>query len=226
MTDSRRQQRRPRNAVECLFASAGIPFRTAVACVLCLVVCETAAAAPKKVGRALVTFYWVIDERSPEYRGDASAVLRDPGGRVIARTHKQFKLDLVRQGSGWLRDGRTVIYIKKVGDESRFRISTAKYGLGSTGCRLIPYRTIAVDPQFVRLGTRISIPQLKGARLPDGTIHDGMFIAADRGHFRGAHVDLFVGAGSAAARPFIRKGYGSRSRVTIYAAGRTSRCRP
>ncbi|HVE70297.1 MAG TPA: 3D domain-containing protein [Thermoanaerobaculia bacterium] len=180
--------------------------------------------APQKVGRAMVTFYWVIDESSPKYRGDQSAVLRDPRGRVIARTHKQFKLDLVRQGTGWLRDGRTINYIKKVNGESRFRITTSKYGLGSTGCRLVPWRTIAVDPRFVPLGTRISIPQLKGARLPDGTIHDGIFIAADRGHFRGARVDLFVGAGSTGARPFIRKGYGSRSRVTVYTAGRGGRC--
>jgi 3D (Asp-Asp-Asp) domain-containing protein len=179
----------------------------------------------QRVGRAMVTFYWVIDESAPKYKGEASAVLRDPRGRVLARTTKQFKLDLVRQGTGWLRDGRTINYVKKVGGESRFRITSSRYGLGSTGCRLVPWRTIAVDPRFVPLGTRLSIPQLEGAVLPDGTIHDGIFIAADRGHFRGARVDLFVGAGSAGARPFIRKGYGSRSRVTVYAAGRTKRCR-
>jgi hypothetical protein len=67
---------------------------------------------------------------------------------------------------------------------------------------------------------------LQGLTLPDGTTHDGMFVAADRGHFRGAHVDFFVGAGSKGARPFVRQGYGSRSHVTIYAAGETTRCRP
>lgn len=209
-----------------MFANARICFRGAAAGLLCLFLGGSAHAAPVKVGRALVTFYWVVDERSPEYRGSRSAVLRDTRGRVIARTHRRFKTDLIRQGSGWLRDGRTVIYVRRVAGESRFRISRAKYGLGSTGCRLIPYRTIAVDPHFVKLGTKIYIPQLKGARLPDGTTHDGRFIAVDRGHFRGEHVDLFVGAGSAAARPFIRRGYGSRSHVTIYADGRTSRCRP
>lgn len=138
----------------------------------------------------------------------------------------QFKLDLVRQGSGWLRDGRTVVYIKKVTGESRFRVSKAKYGIGSTGCRLIPYRTIAVDPRFVKLGTKVYIPQMKGAQLPDGTIHDGMFIAADRGHFRGAHIDFFVGARSPGARPFIRNGYGSRSHVTVYIAAGNAGCHP
>lgn len=208
-----------------MLTNLGIASRAAAAGFLCLVL-GGQALAHQKVGRALVTFYWVIDESSPKYRGKETAVLRDPAGRVIARTHKQFKLDLVRQGSGWLRDGRTVIYIKRVAGESRFRVSSSKYGLGSTGCRLIPYRTIAVDPRFVKLGTKVYIPQLKGTQLPDGTIHDGMFIAADRGHFRGAHVDLFVGAGARGARPFIRKGYGSRSHVTVYNAGRTKGCRP
>ncbi|HYI09920.1 MAG TPA: hypothetical protein VEK57_12720 [Thermoanaerobaculia bacterium] len=90
-----------------MFANAGISLRAATAGLLCLILSEAAPAAPVKVGRALVTFYWVVDESAPKYRGDVSAVLRDPRGRVIARTHRQFKLDLVRQGSGWLRDGRT-----------------------------------------------------------------------------------------------------------------------
>jgi 3D (Asp-Asp-Asp) domain-containing protein len=81
---------------------------------------------------------------------------------------------------------------------------------------------VAVDPRFVKLGTMISIPQLKGARLPDGTIHDGIFVANDRGHFRGSHVDLFIGLGTKGARPFIRKGYGSRSHVTVYLVGKAT----
>ncbi|MEA2464203.1 MAG: hypothetical protein QOJ98_1950 [Acidobacteriota bacterium] len=209
-----------------MFPNLGIASRATAAGVLCLIVCGPAPAAPQKVGRAVVTFYWVADESSPQYQRKASAVLRDPAGRVIARTSMQFKLDLVRQGSGWLRDGRTVVYIKKVTGESRFRVSKAKYGIGSTGCRLIPYRTIAVDPRFVKLGTKVYIPQMKGAQLPDGTIHDGMFIAADRGHFRGAHIDFFVGARSPGARPFIRNGYGSRSHVTVYIAAGNAGCHP
>jgi 3D (Asp-Asp-Asp) domain-containing protein len=210
-----------------VFSNLGIASRATAVGVLCLVVSGPAPAAPQKVGRAVVTFYWVADENAPQYRGKKTpAVLRDPAGRVIARTTMQFKLDLVRQGSGWLRDGRTVVYVKRVAGESRFRVSRAKYGLGSTGCRLIPYRTIAVDPHFVKLGTKVYIPQYKGTQLPDGTIHDGMFIAADRGGFRGAQVDLFVGPRSPGAQPFINKGYGSRSHVTVYIAARNAGCRP
>jgi 3D (Asp-Asp-Asp) domain-containing protein len=58
---------------------------------------------------------------------------------------------------------------------------------------MIPFRTIAVDPHFVKLGSTLSVPQMKEARLPDGTIHDGIFVADDRGHFRGSHIDIFTG---------------------------------
>jgi 3D (Asp-Asp-Asp) domain-containing protein len=191
-----------------------------------IIFCASISAEPQKVGRALLTFYWMADESSPKYRGKQTAVLRDMRGKVIATTYKRFKRDLLLQGSGWLRDGRTLIYVQKVGGESRFRIVSSKYGLGSTGCPLIPFRTIAVDPRFVKFGSKVYIPQLKGAKLPDGTVHDGMFIAADRGNFRGAHVDLFAGAGPRGARPFIRKGYGSLSHVTIYVDGRADGCRP
>jgi hypothetical protein len=62
--------------------------------------------------------------------------------------------------------------------------------------------------------------------LPDGSKHDGIFIAHDRGGFRGAHIDIFVGVGPRSTRPFIRKGYPSRSYVTVYLEGtRVPRCR-
>ena len=98
-------------------------------------------------------------------------------------------------------------------------MTPSKYGDGILGCPLVPYRTIAVDPHFIKLGSTISIPQLKGARLPDGTIHDGIFVADDRGHFKGHHIDFFTGVGPRASRPFGRKGYGSRSHVKVYLVG-------
>jgi 3D (Asp-Asp-Asp) domain-containing protein len=188
---------------------------------------NAASAKPLKVGRAIVTFYWTVDESSSRYRGKATLALRDPTGGVIAHTTKRFKRDLVKQGTGVLRDGRTLYYSRRIGGEHRFRVTRERYGIGSTGCPLIPHRTIAVDPRFVKLGSKLYIPQVKGARLPDGTVHDGIFVAADRGHFRGAHVDLFVGIGAQGARSFTRRGVRSRSRVTVYADGRASGgCRP
>lgn len=204
--------------------------RRAVALIALGAVCGTVpvyGAERVKAGRALVTFYWLIDESSSRYsKGKENAVLRDVHGNVIAKTRRQFKLDLVREGSGWLRDGRTVMFQKKVGGESRFRITSSKYGLSSNGCPLVPFRTIAVDPHFIKIGSRVYLPQLKGMVLPDGTVHDGMFIAADRGHFSGKHLDFFIGVGTHGVRPFYRKGFGSRSRVTVYTEGTTHDCTP
>jgi 3D (Asp-Asp-Asp) domain-containing protein len=192
----------------------------ALAVLLALLPAATALAAPhEKLGTALVTFYWLIDESASRYRGKPTAFLEDARGRLIARTTRRFKRDLVLEGSGRLRDGRTVSYDRKVGARNRFRLTTSHYGDGSLGCVLTPYRTVAVDPHFVKLGSTIYIPQMKGARLPDGTIHDGIFVADDRGHFQGRHVDIFTGVGPRASRPFSRHGFGSRSHVTIYLVG-------
>jgi 3D (Asp-Asp-Asp) domain-containing protein len=177
----------------------------------------------KKVGRVMLTFYWIIDENASRYDGKRETELRDARGKVLARTHAKFRRDLVMEGAGWLRDGRTVMYTRKVGGEHRFRVTKSRYGVTATGCQLDPYRSVAVDPQFIKLGSKVYIPQLKGTTLPDGTIHDGIFTANDRGKFRGAHIDVFVGAGPGATRPFAAKGYRSRSHVTVYLEGSTVR---
>lgn len=195
---------------------------TAVALALALSV-PAIAQPPRKVGRALMTFYWVVDESAPRYRsGSHDAALLDSHGHVIARTSRRFRKDLVMEGAGWLRDGRTIVYAGKVHGERRFRITSLKYGCSSTGCALAPYRSVAVDPRFVKLGSTLYIPQLKGTLLPDGTIHDGIFVATDRGGFRGRHIDVFVGCGSHSSRPFVSKGYGSRSHVTVYVVDRVT----
>jgi 3D (Asp-Asp-Asp) domain-containing protein len=180
----------------------------------------------RKVGRALLTFYWIVDESSDRYDGKRDTALRDARGRVIAQTHANFRRDLVMEGTGWLRDGRTVRFDKTVRGEHRFRIIKSRYGITARGCPTEPYRTVAVDPRFVKLGSKIYVPQLKGTVLPDGSEHDGIFVANDRGQFRGAHIDIFVGVGPRSTRPFIRKGYPSRSYVTVYLEGTTvRRCR-
>lgn len=182
--------------------------------------------ARKKVGRAVLTFYWIVDESSSRYDGKRETELRDARGRLIAVTHARFRKDLVMEGTGWLRDGRTVRFDRTVSGQHRFRVIQSRYGITALGCPAQPYRTAAVDPRFVKLGSKIYIPQLEGTVLPDGSKHDGIFIANDRGAFRGAHVDIFVGVSPRATRPFIRKGHPSRSYVTVFLEGSTvRRCR-
>lgn len=175
----------------------------------------SAAQPSRHIGHATVTFYWTVDESDGNYRG-ARTALRDAAGRVLAMTTTGFRKALVREGSGVLRDGRSIIYDRKLRGEHRFRICRSRYGLGVTGFALVPYRSAAVDPRFIRLGSRLFVPQLKGALLPDGTVHDGYVVATDRGQFRGRRVDIFVGSGERSAKPLVRNGCRSRSKVALY----------
>lgn len=179
-------------------------------------------AAPRNVGKMLLTYYWIIDETNLRYRGPSSVSLRDVRGNVIARTTRRFRRDLRMEGSGRLKDGRVVTYMRDVAGEGRYRVTSASHGNGIGSCRLIPYRTIAVDPKIIALGSKVSIPALKGAVLPDGTTHDGIFMANDRAPFKGMHVDVFTAFGSHSTKPFSRKAK-SRSRVEVFVVERPDR---
>src|SRR4051794_8879881 len=98
---------------------------------LTLLLATTASGAPpQRIGRAMVTFYWLIDESAPRYRGKANAELEDVRGRVIAMTSIRFRRDLIREGSGHLRDGRTVAYDRMLHGTNRFRIVESEFGVG------------------------------------------------------------------------------------------------
>ena len=180
----------------------------------------------RKVGTAILTYYWIVDETSSKYDRNRDVDLLDRRGRVIAKTNARFRKEVALEGTGWLRDGRTIRFDRLVKGDYRFRVIKSRYGITANGCPAEPYRTAAVDPRFVKLGSKIYIPALKGTLLPDGTKHDGIFIAHDRGAFRGAHVDIFVGIGAEGTRPFNRHGNRSRSKVSVYLEGsRVRRCR-
>lgn len=71
------------------------------------------------------------------------------------------------------------------------------FGLGVRGLRLVPFRTVAVDPTFIPFGTVLYIPRLKGFVFDDeGTrrVHDGYVIAGDTGGaIKRNHIDFFTG---------------------------------
>jgi 3D (Asp-Asp-Asp) domain-containing protein len=182
------------------------------------------AQAMEKLGRARITYYWLVDESDAGYERSTRAAIKDVRGKVIARTSSRFRRHLLLEGSGRLRDGRVVTYQKHVAGEARFRVTKHSHGAAYGRCPLVPYRTIAVDPKFIKLGTKVYIPELEGTRLPDGTIHDGIFMAEDRSKYvRGAHIDIFTEAGSRSARPFTSRGYRTGSRVTLFRAAPPAR---
>lgn len=79
----------------------------------------------------------------------------------------------------------------------RFQRSSSLFGEGDD-YYLVPYRSIAVDPKRIPIGTVLYIPAARGTEisLPDGSkaIHDGYFFAADDGHgIEETHIDVFLG---------------------------------
>lgn len=81
---------------------------------------------------------------------------------------------------------------------SRFGLANGEYGDGVKNYRLVPFRTIAVDPTFIPYGSVVYIPSFRGQsfKLPNGvtTTHDGYFFAADTGGgIKQNHIDIFIG---------------------------------
>jgi 3D (Asp-Asp-Asp) domain-containing protein len=182
---------------------------------------------PRPLGQFTITFYYVIgeDEVGPapaanENRGsgeDAGAelaaitpdlvTLYGGGGRCepIAEVSKGFASELAVQGTGKLHDGRVLNIWGACNCRHSpcFKVTQAKWGTAGSGKPLQPFRTVAVDPKVVKLGSWLYVPLLEGRTMPGrppwgGYVHDGCVIADDTGgHIAGNRLDLFVG----------RKGY-------------------
>lgn len=185
-----------------------------------------------RVGVFRLTYYYVAEERGagpwPLY---ASAC-----DRVLARTSETFHLELSREGTGRLADGRLLNFAERCGcaragfqggricyeelDPHRFPWGKgARHGEGFWP--LEPLRSVAVDAGVVPLGVSVYIPQWRGKRGPDGTILDGCFRAEDTGRLiRGRRLDLF--AGRPAWATWLQRRY-RLARVTVYRDAK--RCR-
>jgi 3D (Asp-Asp-Asp) domain-containing protein len=103
----------------------------------------------------------------------------------------------------------------------RFAPTDNAWGDGVDGCALVPYRTIAVDKRFIARGSVVYIPIARGVPFEVGDkryVHDGYFIAADRGGaIKGAHIDMFVADGP--KRDFVSEIYAKGKNVDAYIVG-------
>lgn len=146
----------------------------------------------EELGDFKVTFYWVESEAT--YAKDAADTpLLDEAGKELGRFAKKFVERVRVEGTGKLRDGRV---INTSGKEGRFSVVRCPNGLGVQGYHLLPFRSVACDKDVVPIGTELYVPAAVGAKLPDGTVHDGNFWTHDvGGGIRGKHLDFFTGAG-------------------------------
>lgn len=127
---------------------------------------------------------------------------------VLAEVDKEFAKALALQGTGRLKDGRLLNVAGQNHCECERKpcfhvIENQTWGTAGTGRPLAPFRTVAVDPTVIKLGSLLYVPLLDGRTMPGrppwgGYVHDGCVVADDTGGgIKGKQLDLFVG----------RKGY-------------------
>lgn len=184
-------------------------WRRILAGMLALAGWAGATSAEEKPGRLLgtfrVTFYFVSEER-----GTGDWPLFSPAcAEVLALASREFHHSLSLEGTGRLADGRMLNFsgdcpcarpghlgrriCYELVDQGRY-----PWGLGArigySHVPLEPFRTVAVDPGVIPVGSVLFVPAWRGGRWPDGSARDGCFRAEDSGSgIRGRHVDLFSG---------------------------------
>ncbi|WP_428261525.1 3D domain-containing protein [Haliangium sp.] len=160
---------------------------------------EAAAAKGKLVGDFSFTYYWIAHESK---RSRRVAAIYDTECRRIAKVSASYAERLAMEGTGVLADGRVVNVASPcdcdyspcffVLDEDK------RFGVGVNERPLAPFRSVAVDPTHVSIGTKLYVPELDGLTMPGrppwgGFVHDGCVVADDRGGgVRGRQIDFFV----------------------------------
>lgn len=150
------------------------------------------------LGSFKMTYYWVAQEAQGS-RGTVAIV--DKTCKRVARVTRSFRRRLQMEGSGKLNDGRM---ITKAGgckcEGPCFWVAGEdhRWGSGVANRPLKPFRSVAVDPKQVKIGTSLYVAELDGLTMPGagkvgGFVHDGCVIADDRGGgVRGKQLDFFA----------------------------------
>ncbi len=171
------------------------------------------------------TLYYTALER--DYVPGNSAEFRDVSGNILRRGSEEFFQAASIEGSARFVDGQVLNYHQRVGGEVRWMKIDAELGLDARGCELVPFRSAAVDPTAVALGTVMLLAETKGMLLPDGSAHDGIWIAADTGDsILGDRIDLYTGAGMGSMVVPRRHGIQHLQELAFRTTGTTTECNP
>ncbi len=99
-------------------------------------------------------------------------------------------------------------------------------GRDSMGCKVVPMRTLAVDPSVVPRGSVVYIKETVGLPLPGGGAHDGLWYASDiGGAIKGDRIDLFTGRGAASAHSLVGHGL-NLAHLTVTKVSNFTGCPP
>lgn len=152
-----------------------------------------------ELGRFRLTYYYMPTETE---RRPQTVQLYTRSCKKIARVSRSFSRKLSMQGGGKLADGRVLIYAGSCGCGSGpcygFAPRDHEWGTGVDERPLEPFRSVAVDPTRVSIGSLLYIPELDGLTMPGqapygGFVHDGCVVADDRGGgIRGRQIDFFA----------------------------------
>jgi 3D (Asp-Asp-Asp) domain-containing protein len=177
-------------------------------------------------GAFKLTYYWLPSESG----GKRGVQLYNKRCQPVAKVSRSFARKMRLEGGGKLRDGRVLTYSGACGCPGSPCYRTARrghsWGTGVHARPLSPFRSVAVDPSRVSIGTVLYIPELDGLTMPGrppygGFVHDGCVVADDQGGgVRGRQLDLFT-ARRSHYRALDRRH--RLKRVTVFDGG--ERCR-
>lgn len=152
-----------------------------------------------RLGTFKLTYYYMPSESSSDSGG---VQLYTKACRKVGRVSSSFAQKLRMQGGGKLADGRVLIFSGACScpNSPCYRVARADHtwGTGVEDRPLSPFRSVAVDPSRVSIGSLLYIPELDGLTMPGnlpwgGYVHDGCVVADDRGSgIRGRQIDLFA----------------------------------
>lgn len=174
---------------------------SAIGPALAMLVLFTAPAIPEDIAAGsttatelAATLYYTALEA--DYPAGQSASFLDIEGKVLRTASDAFLAAAAIEGTAEFTDGVVLNYAARVGGAVRWM--EVESGLDARGCDLVAFRSAAVDPALVRLGSLLHIEETVGMPLPDGSRHDGSWIAADTGpSIKGNRIDLYTGRGIA-----------------------------
>jgi 3D (Asp-Asp-Asp) domain-containing protein len=129
------------------------------------------------------------------------STIYDSQCQPIAQVQPEFAAALALQGTGKLHDGRVVNIWGNCScaHSPCFQVTANQWGTAGSGKPLQPFRTVAVDPKVIPIGSLLYVPLLEGRTMPGrapwgGFVHDGCVVADDTGGgIDGHQLDLFVG---------------------------------
>jgi 3D (Asp-Asp-Asp) domain-containing protein len=180
------------------------------------------AALPTKKKMKLWATYYHMPTVRPSWTSVAAKPLIDRNGNAVSPPlSTEDWCDAAMQGSVWVDDGKKAptayMFVDSGGPEQV--VCDRYFGELSDGIKnatrrarfapfhhpqacdvraipLMPFRTVAVDRNRIRMGTVLYVPQLRGETFwSNGELftHDGYLIASDRGGaIQGNHIDVFV----------------------------------